>query len=200
MVQVASSGFIDYDFKNGNIKIKEKLFHYTGSQKKKKDYDQVSIPSVNPPKLNGQLAIDSNQITVHGVDRFYLSDSLKVYIQPKNRRVKVKGNRNIEFDGELNAGNFKTYGEGLKFDYAEFKVELGKIDSIAITTPPTKKGGPPVISKMYGQDKNAKEGDKAFGSGTLYINEPDNKSARVNIPKYPIFDIKTPSFIYFDKK
>ncbi len=200
MVQVASGGFIDYDFKNGNVKIKEKLFHFTSAQKNKKDYDQVSIPSVNPPKLNGQLSLDSNQITVHGVNRFYLSDSLKVYIQPRNRRVKVKGNRNIEFDGELNAGNFKTYGEGLKFDYAEFKVELGKIDSIAITTPPTKKGGPPIISKMYGQDKNAKEGDKAFGSGTLYINEPDNKSARKSIPKYPIFDINTPSFIYFDKQ
>ena len=199
MAQVASAGFIEYDPKSGNIKLKEKLFHYTNSQKNKKDFDQVSIPSVNPPTLNAQLNIDSSAVTVHGVDRFFLSDSLKVYIEPENRTVKVSGNRDIEFDGQLNAGNFKTYGDKLKFNYAEFKVDMGKIDSIEIITPPSKKGGKPTVSKMYGQDKNAKEGDKAFGNGTLYINEPDNRSARKSIPKYPIFDIRTPSFIYFDK-
>ena len=199
MTEVASTGIIDYDPKNGNIKTKPKLYHYTNSQKKKKDYDQVSIPSVNPPKLNARFSIDSSSITVYGVDRFFLSDSLKVFIEPRDRQVKIIGNRDIEFAGQLNAGNFQTFGEKLRFNYTDFKVEMGKIDSILITTPSQKKGGKPSVSRMYGQDKNAKEGDKAFGSGTLYINEPDNRSALRSIPKYPIFDINTPSFIYFDK-
>jgi hypothetical protein len=200
MVLVASMGFIDYDPSNGNIQLKSKLAHYANAQKNKKDYDQISIPSVNPPRLNARMNMDSSSVTVYGVDRFYLSDSLKVFIEPKNRVVKITGDRDIEFNGLINAGNFTTYGEKLKFNYTDFKVEMGKIDSISITTPPSKKGGKPSVSKLYGQDKNAKEGDKAFGNGTLYINETDNRSARKLIPKYPIFDISTPSFIYFDKQ
>ena len=199
MTEIASSGFIEYNPANGNIKTTPKLYHYTNSQRKKKDFDQVSVPSVNPPKQNAKLLIDSSSIIVYGVDRFFLSDSLKVFIEPRNRTIKISGNRDIEFDGQLNAGNFQTFGEKLKFNYADFKVEMGKVDSILITTPAAKKGGKPSLSRLYGQDKNAKEGDKAFGRGTLYINEPDNRSAMRSIPKYPIFDINTPSFIYFDK-
>ncbi|HRH34431.1 MAG TPA: hypothetical protein PKY12_05200, partial [Catalimonadaceae bacterium] len=72
MVSVASQGFIEYDERNGNIRLKEKLFHYTNSQKSKKDYDQLSIPSLAPPRYNGQISIDSSDITIYGVDRFYL--------------------------------------------------------------------------------------------------------------------------------
>ncbi len=199
MVSVAASGYIDYDEKNGNIKIREKLFHYTNSQKNKKDYDQLSIPSLNPSRFNAQLATDTSDITVYGVDRFFLSDSLNVYVEPKDKKVTIKGNRNLMFNGKLNAGNYRAYGEKFKFDYNEFKIEMGAIDSMEITTPSAKKDGKPTVSRMYGQDKNAAGGENALGNGTLYINEPDNKSSKKRIPKYPIFDIKTPSYIYFDK-
>lgn len=199
MVSVASQGFIEYDERNGNIRLKEKLFHYTNSQKSKKDYDQLSIPSLAPPRYNGQISIDSSDITIYGVDRFYLSDSLDVYVEPRNKKVIVKGNRNLVFGGKLNAGNFVTYGDKFKFDYNEFKIEMGAIDSIEIKTAGKGKDKSS-LSRMYGQDKNAKDGESALGFGTLYINKPDNKSSKKRYPRYPIFDIKTPSFIYFDKQ
>jgi len=111
----------------------------------------------------------------------------------------VKGNRNLEFKGKLNAGNFLAYGEKFKFDYGEFKVEMGAIDSMDIKTKGKQKDGKANYNRMYGQDKNAKSGEDARGHGTLFINMPDNKSSKKKLPKYPIFDIKTPSFIYFDK-
>ncbi len=199
MSSIASSGYIDYEERTGNIKIREKLFHYTNSQKNKKDYDQLSIPSISPKRYNAQISTDTSDITIYGVDRFYLSDSLNVYVEPKGKKVTVKGNRNLEFDGKLNAGNFLAYGEKFKFSYGEFKVDLGHIDSMDVQTKGKQKDGSASFNRMYGQDKNAKNGEDARGKGTLYINEPDNKSSKKRIPKYPIFDIETPSFIYFDK-
>lgn len=200
MASVASAGYIEYDERTGNIKIKEKLFHYTNSQKSKKDYDQLSIPSLNPSRYNAQIATDTSDLTVYAVDKFTLSDSLNVFVEPKDKKVVVKGNRNLVFGGKISAGNYRTYGTSFKFDYNEFKIELGSIDSMEIVTPSQKKDGKPSIARMYGQDKNAKSGEKAFGSGTLYINEPDNKSSKKKRPQYPIFDINTPSYIYFDKQ
>lgn len=197
---MANLGFIEYDSRNGNIRLKEKLFHYTNSQKYKKDYDQLSIPSIGPSKYNGQIKIDSSDIIIYGVERFYLSDSLDVYAEPSDKKVIVKGNRNVVFNGKLNAGNFVTYGEKFRFDYGEFKVDLGAIDSIEIKTAGKDKNTKGSPNRMYGQDKNAKDGETALGKGTLYINRPDNKSSKKRLPRYPIFDIKTPSFIYFDKQ
>lgn len=200
MAEMANLGFIEYDERNGNIKLKEKLFHYTTSQKAKKDYDQLSIPSLGPSHYNAQISIDSSDITIYGVSRFYLSDSLDVYVEPKDKKVVVKGNRNLLFAGKLNAGNFVTYGERFKFDYNDFKIEMGAIDSMEIKTSGKGKDAKSSLSRMYGQDKNAKDGETALGNGTLYINRPDNKSSKKRMPQYPIFDIKTPSFIYFDKQ
>lgn len=200
MAAMANQGFIEYDSRNGNIRLKEKLFHYTNSQKYKKDYDQLSIPSIGPSKYNGQIKIDSSDIIIYGVERFYLSDSLDVYAEPKDKKVVVKGNRNVVFNGKLSAGNFITYGDNFRFDYNEFKIDMGAIDSIEIKTEGKSKGEKSSLSRMYGVDKNATSGESAMGHGTIYINKPDNKSAKKRQPQYPIFDIKTPSFIYFDKQ
>ena len=199
MNSIANSGFIEYDSRTGNIKLREKLFHYTNSQKNKKDYDQLSIPSIGPGRYNGQLSMDSSDITVYGVERFYLSDSLNVYVEPRDKKVTVKGNRNVVFNGKLNAGNFAAFGDNFRFDYGEFKVDMAAIDSMEIKTQGKGKDGKGSPNRMYGQDKNAAGGDESMGKGTLYINLPENKSSKKRMPKYPIFDIKTPSYIYFDK-
>ena len=199
MASIAASGYIEFEERTGNIKIKEKLFHYTNAQRNKKDYDQLSIPSIAPARYNAQISTDTSDITIYGVERFYLSDSMNVYVEPRDKKVTVKGNRNLEFNGKLNAGNFLAYGEKFKFDYNEYKVELGAIDSMDIKTKGKQKEGKQSFNRMYGQDKNAKSGEDARGHGTLFINMPDNKSSKKQFPRYPIFDIKTPSFIYFDK-
>jgi hypothetical protein len=199
MATVAQMGFIDYDERTGNIKIREKLFRYTDAQKNKKDFDQLSVSSLGPSKFNAQISVDTSDITIYGVQKFFLSDSLKVYIEPVDKKLIIRGNRNFEFNGKINAGKIAAYGQKFKFDYGEFKVDLGAIDSMEIESTKKGKDGKPVYNRMYGQDKNAKEGEDAIGHGTLFINEPNNKSSKKKLPQYPIFDIKTPSYIYFDK-
>lgn len=202
MLATAGLGFIDYDDRNGNIRIREKLFHYTDAQKNKKDYDQLSIPSLGPSHYNARLSLDTADITIYGVDRFFLSDSLKVYVEPIDKKVTVKGNRNVLFNGKVNAGNILAYGSNFRFDYGEFKIDMAAIDSMEIQTagnPKDKKDSKTPANRMYGQDKNAKDGQTALGHGTIYINLPENKSSKKRMPQYPIFDIKTPSYIYFDR-
>lgn len=198
MATVAGLGFIDYDEKNGNIRIKDKLFRYTDAQKNKKDFDQLSIPSLGPPRANARISVDTSDITIYGVQRFYLSDSLRVFIEPKDKKLIIKGNRNFEFNGKISAGKIAAFGDKFKFDYGEFKVDLTSIDSMEIESSKKGKDGKPLFDRMYGRDKNAKEGEDAIGHGFLYINEPNNKSAKKKLPQYPIFDIKSPSYIYFD--
>jgi hypothetical protein len=209
MLSIASQGYIEYDQKSGLIRIKDKLKHYTSASKGKKDYDFISIPSVNPGRVNGVLNTNKDYITVYGVDKFFLSDSLNVFVIPNERKVRITGNRDVVFDGKVNAGDFTIFGDSFRFDYQEFKIDMGNIDSMEIKTSSAKvekdakgkvkKTTQATTSKLYGFDKNKSRESGGYGKAVLYINKPDNKSSRKKMPQYPIFNVSSPSYIYFDR-
>ena len=187
-------GFINYDVNSGYVKIKRKGFHYVMSNQKLKDFDNLLIPSVSPSKPNATLDMKEEKLTVRGVDRFYISELLDVFIIPENREITLLGNRDFEFDGQVNAGNFEYIGKNFRFDYDSFLIQLPQIDSLKfnIETVETSKNNKSQKVKLSNQLRET--------AGVLYINKPNNKSAVKYYAQYPIFNSDKAAIVYFDNK
>jgi len=193
-IDMANRGFVFYNRKYNEVTLKKKVFDFLDSFSKKQDYDVISIVSeTKAPLDNAVLDLRNFRLTVNGVTGVYLSDSQRVAIYPYKQQVVIGRNRDLEFDGVVEAGLFTVFGHNFSFSYDTFKIRLEKIDSIRIAVETEKRDnyGNPVI----------KEVDNLIQLGTaeLYIDEPDNKSGLKSLKQYPIINAVTFSYIFFDK-
>ena len=194
MAFLMQKGFIDYDIHSGFVKIKRKGFHYVMSNQKLKDFDNLLIPSLSPGQPNATFNLKEEKLKVRGVDRFYISELLDVYIIPEKKEITLLGNRDFEFDGQVNAGNFEYIGKSFRFDYDSFLIKLPQIDSLKFNIEADKKDG---------NSKNRKiklSNQLRETAGVLYINKPNNKSALKYYAQYPIFNSDKDAIVYFDNK
>lgn len=193
MIQLMKLGFIDYNSKSGQVIVKEKAFHYVLSSRDKKDYDNINFVSLSPSGANAELNLESNSLIVHGVKRVYISDSLSVNFEPDSSTIEILANRDFKFNGKINTSNFQFIGTDFEFNYDSFYVVLNNIDAIKLA-----------VSE---EDSTTKKTGKAkvltnelrYSSGKLYINKPNNKSARKRYAEYPIFQASTGASVFFNK-
>ena len=99
---------------------------------------------------NAILDLKKYGLLVNGVRGVLLSDSQKVAIYPYNRQLIIGKNRDISFDGVVEAGLFTVFGHKFSFSYDTFKIRLQKIDSIkiAVETEERDKLGNPIIQNV----------------------------------------------------
>ena len=187
MIDLMSKGLVLYNEYTGKVIITPKGLHYYDSGRDESDFDDLVIPSVISSSPNATINLVNDTLTVRGVEKFYVSDSLDVMITPTNGVVKISNNRTIEFDGALEAGNFQFNGQKFKFDYNNFLVELPQIDSIKLQV------------ELEEGRKEALNNQLVNTSGVLNINDPNNKSARISKPEYPIFTSNESASVMFDK-
>lgn len=197
--------FVEYDEQGGRVYLKDKALHYVRSKNNKKDFDDLMIPSLSVNKPNATLHLDTDELTVRGIDKFFISEILDVYIFPKNNEINLQRNRDFKFDGQLFAGNFEFVGRNFTFRYDSFLVDLQNIDSVKFYI-----DGEGLYEKQQVDNKLVSleaSGDESINlatnnstSGTLFINRPDNKSGRKIFPQYPIFDADMGAIVFFDDK
>ena len=187
MIDLVSKGLVLYNEYTGQVIITPKGLHYYDAGRDESDYDDLVIPSIISSSPNATVDLINDTLTVRGVEKFYVSDSLDVMITPTKGEIKVLNNRNILFDGALEAGNFQFNGQKFKFDYNSFLIELSKIDSIKLE-----------VELQEGR-KEALNNQLVNTSGVLNINDPNNKSARISKPEYPIFTSNESATVNFDK-
>ena len=187
MIGLMAKGLVKFDEITEQVTITEKGYHYRDANQGDSDYDDLIIPSITGEAPNMTVNTLNNEATVRGVEKFYVSDSLDVIITPTNGEIKVLQNRDIEFDGSLEAGNFRFMGQRFTFQYDSFKVKLTEIDSIALQ-----------VEIEEGKRENLNN-QLVKTSGELLINEPDNKSSLKSNPQYPIFNSGTSASAYFNK-
>jgi hypothetical protein len=198
MIQLMKLGYIDYNIPTGLIELRPKAQHYVLSSRNKKDYDNVTFISLSPNAVNASLDLETNELHVRGVDRIYISDSLKVNLAPANKEIVIEKNRNFNFTGHINTETFQFVGKDFRFVYDSFLVHMPQIDQIRLAVTNKKKRSPRDTSQA---GKSRVLGNELrYSSGTLYINKPDNKSARKKFPQYPIFDATSGASVFFDKK
>ncbi len=194
MAFLMHKGFISYDINSGFVKIKRKGFHYVMSNQKMKDFDNLLIPSISPSQPNATFDLKNEELIVRGVNRFYISELLDVYIIPENKQITLLGNRDFEFDGQVNAGNFEYIGKSFRFDYDSFLIRLPQIDSLRFNIEKTEN------DKTQKNSKIKLSNHLRETAGVLYINKPNNKSALKYYAQYPIFNSDKDAIVYFDNK
>ncbi len=179
------------DFENGVIRLKEKMIHYYRSYRNLFDYDKLVIPSVTDEEYNAVIHLDDNTLRINGVKEFFISKDPDIYIEPKDGILEMENDMNFSFSGKIQAGNFEYNGIDFRFDYDSFLIAMPQIDSMKLKV---EKGRTDIRGNAVREEL---ENEFVETSGTLYINDPKNKSGQRNIAKYPIFDATTGAVIYF---
>lgn len=192
--KLAIYGLIYYDPETDVITVKQRLFDYLSYPKHQKDFDIITIHSVNPGKDNGSLNLLNYDLTVFGVKQILLSDTQKVFMFPQNREVVLKKNRNMEFSGVVASGKFEFHGKDFVFDYESFKVKMKTIDSIKIYVEAFEPdvNGNISYKKVQSVIENA--------NGELRIDAPKNHSGWGKAPTFPQFQSFKESYSFYDKR
>ncbi len=193
--QLVENGFVDYNTLTDEIFYHDKLGNYLLNEVGKKDYDILRfISTVSTQGSNASLSLLNYDLTIKGLDLIVVSDTQIVNIFPSDKKITMQKNRDFTFHGKVEAGLFDFWASNCKFTYENFKIDFAVIDSIV----------------LYVEDKN--ETPNYMGeyplrrvqsyiedvSGTLYIDQQNNKSSRLSFPRYPYFESKSPGRVYYD--
>ncbi|MGM0580073.1 MAG: hypothetical protein ACQETL_05305 [Bacteroidota bacterium] len=189
MKLLMENGFIRYDHVSGKVEMLDKAFHYVDSKWGKKDYDNVQISSVASGKPNGKLNLNKGTMDIVGVEEFIINDKLGVRVTPDSGRVSLKKNRDVQFNGTVYAGNYEYFGSDFEMDYDSFLISMPQIDNIKFNLA---RG-----EENKQSNKEQIQNQLVETAGVLYINEPNNKSAEKEFPKYPIFNATKGATVYF---
>ena len=180
LLQLVEEGFIYYDKENELVYVKDKTFNYVLASAMKQDYDIINIPSVSK-EANAELNLRTFDMTIHGIQQFYLSDSQFVLIYPARDQIIMKKNRDMLFDGTIVSGNIDFKGNNFYFSYDTFSIKMNNVDSMILYVESTEiddLGNPlylPVNTNI------------SVTSGRLQIDKTNNKSSMKRYPEYSIF-------------
>lgn len=195
VINLSFFGFVDYNVNTDKIELKDRLFDYLLFRLGKKDFDVIRFNSVTPGSTpNAILDLSNYDMNLKGVANIAISDHQNVVFFPHNGDVLLKRNRDFRFDGVINAGMTNLFGNGFKFNYDKFRIELTSIDSLKLRV---STGEPDYFGAAAQQDITSTIQNL---SGYLLIDKPDNKSGNANNPDYPILASDKPSHVYYDKK
>lgn len=195
LLNLAFKGFINYSIETGQVYVNDKTFFYLQCSVGQKDYDVINFESnVIGDDYNGLLSLLDNNLKLKGVREIFLSDSQNVAIFPKEQQIIIKKNRDFVFDGKVRAGLFLFIGANFSFSYEQFKLTLTDINTIKmrVQTDELDKYGNKIQRDLISVIENA--------TGELLLDEANNKSSVKRIPKYPIFNSKKDSYVYYDYK
>ncbi len=189
---MADKGFCNYDSDNKKVHIYNKVYDYVNAHNNVADYDILKMESIIGARPNASMNFTNFDLLVEGVPRLQFSDSQNVYVILDDQKINIKKNRNMEFAGRVHAGRFDFYGAGFDFDYQNFSIRLSNVDSLKFAFPAKEKD-------EYGRDQLVRVNTVLQNVyGTLYIDQPNNKSSRVNYPEYPIFKSDKGSNVFYD--
>ncbi|MDN5349344.1 MAG: hypothetical protein PWQ54_740 [Bacteroidales bacterium] len=196
ILRLAAEGYLVYDPDQRIAIVKDRFFSTLSARSGDKDYDVIQINSTTSSlKPNIVMNLDSLILNVSGVDEIILSSAQHVRIVPNEKQIAIRKNRDFTFSGFVGAGLFEFYTRESSFDYNQFKLNLTQVDSLSFFVPlfdqPQRADG----SRDYTRVRNV----IADMSGTLYIDQADNKSGNKLSPQYPVFESKNESYVYFQK-
>jgi hypothetical protein len=186
-------GLVNYDPDTDEVKLTTKGKHYLGAAQNRKDFDNLVIlstyaSSARDSTANVRINLADNQMLIRGARRFSVSDSLKIFVTPRDGDVRMGKNRDFVFNGEMKVDNYRFKGQNVAFNYDKFFVSLDKIDSVTFV--PQQAKGKQNVPEVGGDLKYSQ-------GGTLYLGKAGNKSGKTANP--PRLVIPGGSNVYFDQ-
>ncbi|MDR2979890.1 MAG: hypothetical protein LBV02_05585 [Bacteroidales bacterium] len=191
LIDVAAQGFIEYDTYKDEVTYRSKLAQYLNNDVGKRDYDNIRLESQTHYANIDLLTLD---MRVTGCEFFVLSDAQIVNVYPSAEKVTVKKNRDMTFSGRVIGGLFDFVTHNCDFNYDRFVVDMDVIDSLIMYVEDRK--GP---VNMYGEHRLQRVTSQIEElAGSLYIDQPGNKSGIVDHPEYPYFQSRKEGKVFYD--
>lgn len=193
VIYLSKQGFLNFDIDTKRATILQKVYHYIDAKNSKVDYDVINFVSSVENNDNATLSLSNFDLIIRGVPEVSLSDSQQVYIYPSNEEVVLRKNRDFLFSGKIKAGLFEFYAKDCFFEYDTFRLNLPTIETMRFKV------------KSFEKNKNGQhelvdvKTTISDLSGDLLIDSPNNKNGLKYYAKYPVFNSKNPSFVYYDK-
>ncbi|MEN8229569.1 MAG: hypothetical protein ABFS38_15520 [Bacteroidota bacterium] len=194
LMSLSTLGFVYYDDETDLITLRQKLFDYIQASMNQRDYDVIRFISRPEGGRNGELDVQSGDLTIRGIPVIFLSDSQNVRLVPDDNTIVMKRNRSFLFDGVVDAGLFRFTGHNFFFNYDKFKIDLERIDSLQLSIQSEERNQYGELMQTW--IDNAMEDM----TGELLIDHPQNKSGLESYPQFPTFTSSKGSYIYFDAK
>jgi len=194
LLKLAHEGFLLYDAAHERAKLGNKIDFYLEANAGNIDSDVIRFESrPNRNETNASLKISNFDLQINGIDQIMLSDSQNLIIEPTNRQIVLKKNKDFSFDGKITAGRLSFASKQSNFSYNEFKLNMPSIDSLWFWV----KG--PAMPDGRSERKWVQTAIRDL-NGELLIDHPDNKSGLASRKEYPIFNSKRDAYVYYNKK
>ncbi|WP_147277182.1 hypothetical protein [Runella aurantiaca] len=191
--QLNADGYLAIEPKTGLYRMANKGLLYVLANNKQTDFDNFLVSSLYPANsttANASIDLKDNVLTIRGVDKFTISDSLKIVAFPSDKQIKVYKNRDFMMNGLLMSANFRFNGRDLMFNYDKFFVDLNKIDKITY-----------IPKEAYDKGSSTEVGGDIVyeKSGRIYLNDPGNKAGGKKNSVFPRLSVPEGMTVYFDQ-
>ncbi|MFT5763666.1 MAG: hypothetical protein ACI8X3_001091, partial [Saprospiraceae bacterium] len=191
LYDLVSKGFVNYDSDKQLVFVKDKVFHYADAAQGKVDYDFLKILSKSD-STNAVMSLKDYTINATGVSSIEFSKTQRVAVRPFLNKITIKRNRNLAFDGRIFAGFGLFEGKDFSFEYDKNHVLMDSVRyfDLFIPTGAVSQAGVPEALSIGSRIEHS--------TGVLLIDAPANKSGKEDIPIFPSYQSKGPSFVYYD--
>ena len=187
-------GLVTYNEITNRVLVKDKLEDYVKAASRAKgfDYDALTFESTTRG-TNARMSLVDNDLVVHGVEQFVVSDSHQVVVRPDSASgyvVHVGRNRALHFSGRVEVGKFILQVTDCDFDYEKYAFEMPQIDKMEFYVPD-------FTNPDYEQLVRT---PLAHLVGSLQVDKPDNHSGLTKNKEYPIFTSRENCYVYYNRK
>ena len=196
MLRLQAEGYVEYDSETKWVTALPRFFDIVDSYRETIDYDVIKLHTLTTNRQpNLRLDLHTNDLMVYGItsqiDGFEgsaisVSDRKRVVIVPDNGRITFTKKQNFTFSGGVLAGMFEFFTKDSEFNYADFAIDMKKIDSLRFYA-------------RYDRHVIPVDGTLERLKGRLEIDHGDNKSSRYETPSYPIFRSESEGFKFYRK-
>lgn len=184
ILNLQAEGYLEYDKNTQMVTVLQRFFDVLASDHEEFDYDVIRFQTrMTERKPNIRLSLRSNDMQVFGiydeqsksgVPAVTLSDFKHVLILLDDSSIVLKKHRDFFFSGCVMAGMYEFFTKDCFFNYDRFAIVMNDVDSLRFYAR--------FDGKVY-----PVEGTLERLSGTLEIDEHDNKSSVRETPDYPKF-------------
>ncbi len=192
LLVLESKGFVEFDPKVEKALVKPRLFEYLDAKAGYIDWDVIRFESITRLQNNAEINLETFEMEVLGVQEITLSYPQKVYIYPYEGNLTMTEGKDFFFSGQVKAGLFEFYTHDCFFDYDSFNLKMPDIDSVSfyVRLDSLNDEGMQRLKKVRSVIEDLE--------GYIIIEEPNNKSAAIKHPHYPVFVCESNAFVYYD--
>jgi len=193
IIGLSFHGFVGYNVNTDTIEIRDRLRNFLLFRAGKKDYDVIRFKSETPGSTpNAIFDLKNYDMELNGVSAISISDRQNVVFFPRDEKLTLKRDRNFNFDGSIVSGMISLFGNGFRFNYENFRIDLNVIDSMTMSI---ETDG----FDYYGRSSQRKiKSTVSELSGFLEIDDPNNKSGKRTLAEFPRLTSNTTSYVYYD--